>query len=197
MKSTPERGFNERFFGHDKASGRYISLWDRVNSYLKLRNRCINAGKSVIVKPRAEIKITDTAKLNLGDYSRISEYAYILMTKPNPVIEIGKYVVVGRNTIISAKELITIGDYTVIAPYCQIQDHDHLINREELITIQSFKTSPIEIGCDVWLSNSVHVLKGVKIGDGAVVGSGSVVTKDVDPYTVVAGVPAEFIKKRE
>ena len=53
-----------------------------------------------------------------------------------------------------------------------------------------------EIGNDVWIGNRALILQGVKIGDGAVVGAGSVVTKDVEPYTIVAGNPAKVIRKR-
>ena len=192
-----DASFNKKFFGTDKASGRRISFIDRLNSYFKLRNKRILSGRNVIIKPRAEIKITASAKLTIDDYSRISEYAFIFLTKPSPVVEIGKYVGIGRNTVIAAKEFIKIGDYSLIGPYCQIQDNDHLMKKGELITLQPFKTAPIEIGRDVWLGSGVKVLKGVKIGDGAVVGAGSVVTKDVEPYTIVAGTPARFIKKRE
>jgi len=55
---------------------------------------------------------------------------------------------------------------------------------------------PTQIGNDVWIGNGAIVLRGIKIGDGAVIGAGAVVTKDVDPYTVVVGAPAKPIKKR-
>lgn len=55
---------------------------------------------------------------------------------------------------------------------------------------------PTQIGNDVWIGNGAIVLRGIKIGDGAVIGAGAVVTKDVEPYTVVVGAPARPIKKR-
>ena len=53
-----------------------------------------------------------------------------------------------------------------------------------------------EIGNDVWIGNNVTIKYGVKIGDGAIIGSGAVVTKDVEPYSIVGGVPAKIIKYR-
>jgi phosphonate metabolism protein (transferase hexapeptide repeat family) len=55
---------------------------------------------------------------------------------------------------------------------------------------------PVEVGHDVWIGNGAIVLPGVTVGNGAVVGAGAVVTEDVPPYTVVAGVPAEPIRRR-
>jgi phosphonate metabolism protein (transferase hexapeptide repeat family) len=55
---------------------------------------------------------------------------------------------------------------------------------------------PVEVGHDVWIGHGAIVLPGVTVGNGAVVGAGAVVTKDVPPYTVVAGVPAEPVRRR-
>lgn len=60
----------------------------------------------------------------------------------------------------------------------------------------SFRKSPVVIGHDVWIGARVTILRGVTIGDGAIVAGGSVVTKDVEPYCVVGGVPARPIRKR-
>lgn len=67
---------------------------------------------------------------------------------------------------------------------------------EETTWIDEKKGVQIAIGNDVWIGNDVQIMEGVTIGDGAVVATGAVVTKDVKPYSVVAGVPAKEIKKR-
>lgn len=66
-------------------------------------------------------------------------------------------------------------------------------NRKNL---EKEEKAPIEIGNDVWIGCNVTIVRGVKIGDGAIIAAGSVVTKDVQPYTIVGGVPAKFIKHR-
>ena len=58
------------------------------------------------------------------------------------------------------------------------------------------RTSQIKIGNDVWIGSSVTILGGVEIGDGAIIAAGAVVTNDVEPYTIVGGVPAKVIRKR-
>lgn len=67
---------------------------------------------------------------------------------------------------------------------------------EETSYIERDKNIQIVIGNDVWIGNDVQIMEGVTIGDGAVVATGAIVTKDVEPYSVVAGVPAKEIKKR-
>ena len=62
------------------------------------------------------------------------------------------------------------------------------------VPFQPFKVTTV--GNDVWIGNRALILQGVNIGDGAIVGAGSVVTKDVEPYTIVAGNPAKVIRKR-
>ncbi len=62
--------------------------------------------------------------------------------------------------------------------------------------IDKEKKFVVNIGNDVWLGNNVMILDGVKISDGAVVGAGAVVTKDIEPYSIVGGVPAKLIRKR-
>ncbi len=54
----------------------------------------------------------------------------------------------------------------------------------------------VEIGNDVWIGNNVSILDGIRIGDGAIIGIGSIVTKDIEPYSIVGGVPARIIKMR-
>jgi maltose O-acetyltransferase len=87
---------------------------------------------------------------------------------------------------------IKIGNHVALGPEVSIFVAGHDYNYLNLP--DTFGT--VEIGNDVWIGGRTIVLGGVKIGDGAVVAAGSIVTKDVEPYSIVAGVPAKFMKKR-
>ena len=92
----------------------------------------------------------------------------------------------------------TIGSNVLMGPDVVIIDNSHsFAERDQLIKKQGYeRLKPIVIGDDVWIGTRVIVLPGVRIGTGAVIGAGAVVTKDVKPYTVVPGTPAHEIERR-
>lgn len=93
---------------------------------------------------------------------------------------------------------VKIGDRVLFGPNVHLYCPYHPLDPAKRNGLEGpEQTKPITIGNDVWLAGGVIVLPGVTIGDGCTVGAGSVVTKDVEPYTVVAGNPARVIKKLE
>ncbi len=93
---------------------------------------------------------------------------------------------------------IQIGNDVLIGPYCVVRSADHRFARLDVpIRNQGHQPGSIVIGNDVWISSHCVITKDVTIGDGAVVGAGAVVTKDVPPYSVVGGVPARVLKWRD
>lgn len=93
----------------------------------------------------------------------------------------------------------TIGKDVMIGPELMCYTTNHETTRTDIPMIdQGFsKTRPITIGDDVWIGSRVIILGGVNVGNGAVIGAGSVVTHDVPPYSVVGGNPARIIKSRK
>lgn len=91
------------------------------------------------------------------------------------------------------------GDNVMMAPDCIIYVRNHESSRLDIPMCEQGSTEerPVVIGNDVWIGGRVIILPGVKIGDGAIIGAGSVVTKDVSEYDVVAGNPARVIKNRK
>lgn len=113
-------------------------------------------------------------------------------------IEIGDHVTIGNGTIIYASKSggVTIGSNTAIAAQCYIIDMDHGTVAGKLIGEQPNSVAPVEIGEDVWLAANVTVLKGSKIGNGAVIGAKALVKGTVPPQAIAVGIPAKVIKYR-
>ncbi|MBE9179522.1 acyltransferase [Oculatella sp. LEGE 06141] len=111
-----------------------------------------------------------------------------------PKIHIGAHTYINRNTFIDASFSITIGQHCGIGPGCYITDHDH--GYVELLPplSQPLISQPTHIGNQVWIGANVTILKGVTIGNDAVIGAGSVVTKDIPERAIAVGVPAKVIR---
>ena len=116
---------------------------------------------------------------------------------PKGTLRIGDNVGISGTTI-SVSEAVTIGNNVLIGSGCLITDNDaHPMDAEKRRDIYNNKdvaTRPVVIDDDAFIGARSIILKGVNIGQGAVVGAGSVVTKDVPPHTIVAGNPAKIVK---
>ncbi len=109
-------------------------------------------------------------------------------------LTIGDGTFINSGTTISASQEVKIGKNCAIGNYCVIMDSDfHQVGDHTKPAVPK----PVVIEDGAWLAVRATVLKGVTIGRGAVVAAGAVVTKDVAPYTVVAGVPAKFLRAIE
>jgi len=112
-----------------------------------------------------------------------------------------KQISIGNNScfgINSRIGLVEIGDNVLMAPDCLIITDNHSFERKDLpIKAQGYSgNKKVVIDDDVWIGQRVIILGGVFIGKGAVIGAGSVVTKDIEAYTVNAGNPCKKIRDR-
>lgn len=113
-------------------------------------------------------------------------------------ITIGNRVYIGKSCVLASDTGITIGDNTMLAEFVSIIDADHGTEKNGIpIRDQNLKPAPITIGNDVWIGRGCAVLKGTTIGEGAVIGANSVVTRDIPPYAVACGVPARIVRYRQ
>lgn len=113
-------------------------------------------------------------------------------------VRLGNDVFINRGAIFMAPVGIKIGNNVLIGPYTLLNSGSHLYtSKSRLIDDQGHKYGEIVIEDDVWIGGHVCILPGVTISRGAVVAAGAVVNKSVSPYTVVGGVPAEVIGRRD
>ncbi|WP_315853885.1 acyltransferase [Crateriforma spongiae] len=112
-------------------------------------------------------------------------------------IELGNNVHVGSNATIRGDAGLRIGDHTHIARNCVIYTINHNYHGDRLPYDDTVVERPVDIGVAVWIGINVIVLPGVKIGDGAIVGAGSVVAGDVPALAIVVGNPAKVVKYRD
>jgi acetyltransferase-like isoleucine patch superfamily enzyme len=148
----------------------------------------------------------DTEKIVVGQHSRI--FGELLTFASGGEIRIGEWCYVGEGTRIWSAGLIEIGNRVLISHCANVFDNlTHPLNagaRHEQVR-QIFTSghprdvlleeSPVKICDDAWIGAGAMILRGVTVGKAAVVAAGAVVTKDVLPYSVVAGNPAVLIKK--
>lgn len=112
-------------------------------------------------------------------------------------LTLGEKVVMGRDNVVNAYLDVEIGGATIVADWVYVVDFDHRFDRLDLpIKDQGIVKSPVRIGRDVWIGEKASVLRGVDVGDGAVIASHCLVNRDVPPFSVVAGVPARVVRSR-
>jgi acetyltransferase-like isoleucine patch superfamily enzyme/coenzyme F420-reducing hydrogenase beta subunit len=135
----------------------------------------------LLLEPNAKMTVT-------GNYTMYAE-SYIRVIKNGELVLNSGFINEGVQITCASK--ITIGEGCVIARDVVIRDYD-----AHSIDLPNYKIAkPIELGKHVWIGNRAMILKGVKIGDGAVVAAGALVTKDVPINCIVGGVPAKVIKE--
>lgn len=136
-----------------------------------LKNLSNNVGKNVNLD--RNVNIINWDKISIGDNSGF-----------------------GMNSRIGS---VIIGNNVMMGPDCLILTKNHNFSNIYIpMTIQGYQNDkPVTIGDDVWIGQRVVILPGIKIGSHSIIGAGSVVTKDVDKYSVVAGNPARLIKQRK
>jgi acetyltransferase-like isoleucine patch superfamily enzyme len=166
----------------------FKNLISLILSMYYLRNA--NTGRLVMCRKKPSLLIK--GHLQIGSGTKI----WSQVNRTRLAVFSGAELNIGSDTFINgariaAKSKITIGNNVHIAPEVVIMDSD-FHDTADLDSVG--KSSSITIGNRVWIATRVIILKGVEIGEGAVIAAGSVVTKNVSANTLAGGVPAKFIK---
>lgn len=130
------------------------------------------------------------AGMHIEKHSRIHMWARFYEPKN---IRIGEGTIIGDHVFLDGRAVLTIGSHTSIASEVLIYNSEHDIEDENFTA----REENVTIGDYVFIGPRAIILPGVEVGDGAVVAAGAVVTKRVEPYTVVGGVPAKIIGERK
>ena len=163
------------------------------------RKRFAKCGEHLAIASSCVIR--GEQNISIGNYVGFghNNYLYAGIENEDVKIRIGNYVSFNSNVMLNADlgGNIRIGDNVLIGPNVVFRTANHIFSsREILIKEQGHEAGPINIGDDVWIAANVVIVPNVTIGRGAIVAAGAVVTKDVDDYSIVAGVPAKVIGKR-
>lgn len=186
------------------------SLFYQLISGIKLNTSNRLVGRIIIIKKNLLIRLLTRSKngeLIIGNNfkcnNKIKSNSIGLIQPcifniyaPNSKIIIGDNVGISGSTI-CATTSVTIGDNVLIGSGCLISDTDsHPIDWEDRLYDRNEKTrkAPIVIEDNVFIGARSIILKGITVGEGAVIGAGSVVSKDVPPYSIVCGNPARVVK---
>ena len=149
-------------------------------------------GKHSVVHRSARMDTPPYRKFSLGDYSVIESFACINNAVGDVII--GDHTRIGlHNTIIGP---VTIGSHVNLAQGITVTALNHNFeDSDKRIDEQGVSTTPVTIEDDIWIGANAVILPGVTIGNHSVVAAGAVVTKNVPPHSLVAGVPAKIIKQ--
>jgi acetyltransferase-like isoleucine patch superfamily enzyme len=143
-----------------------------------------------------QIQIGRRGRVRFGRFAWLGDGTKIRCHEGEVVI--GEKTVLGQECTISAYHRVRIGEQCVVADRAMFIDFDHNVTEvERPIRLQGIYKRDVEVGSNVWVGYGACILRGVRVGDNSIVGSNSVVTRDVPANSVVGGVPAKVIRTRE
>ena len=147
----------------------------------------------------SKLEVTWPHKVSLGERCSL-EYSVNMNAAGSYTegisIEIGDGTFIGHGCEFNTTSKVTVGQHCLIAAGTRFIDHDHGMDPGSRMIDQPETHAKIVVGSDVWIGANCIVLKGVTIGDGAVLAAGAVLTTSVPPYAVYGGIPARLIRMR-
>jgi acetyltransferase-like isoleucine patch superfamily enzyme len=183
---------------HGMLTPRYGVLLARLarRRWLSLAGRRLVLDGIAFIGPRVRLQIGRNGRVELGRWSWVGHGTKIRCHEG--VVSIGAKTVLGQECTVSAYQHVSIGRECVIADRVMLIDFDHgAVEVDRPVRLQGIYKRDVRVGHNVWIGYGACVLRGVTIGDNAIVGTSAVVTRDVPANAVVAGVPARVVRMRE
>ncbi len=177
-------------------SFKYIRLLVRLVRRKLWLGRRLALDGICFIGPGVVLQVGEGARIELGRWSWLGHGTKLRCHEG--VVSIGAKTVMGQECTISAFQHVSIGRECVIADRVMFIDFDHgMVEVERPIRVQGIYKRDVNVGNNVWIGYGACILRGVTVGDNAVIGTNSVVTKDVPANAVVGGMPAKLIRMRE
>src|SRR4051812_6149583 len=135
-------------------------------------------------------------RLDVGEHTLLEPHVWL--TLPDPArVRIGSGTFLNIGVMVAAMELVEIGDHCMFANGCFVTDANHRFDRlDQPVTWQGFTSKgPTRVGDNVWCGANVVITSGVTVGERCVIGANSVVTPDLPPFSIAAGVPARVLRR--
>ena len=143
-----------------------------------------------------ELQIAKRGTIRFGRFVWIGDRTKIRCHEGEVIV--GQKSVLGQECTISAYRHVRIGEQCVIADRAMFIDFDHgVVEVERPIRLQGIYKRDVNVGSNVWVGYGACVLRGVRVGDNSVIGTNSVLTKDIPANAVVGGVPARLLRMRD
>lgn len=180
---------------HRMVSWKYARLIVKLG-WLKLRwGKRLQLDGLAFVCPGVKLEIGKDAVLRLGRWSWIGHGCKVRVHEGE--VEVGAKTVIGQECTISAYQHVSIGRECIVADRVMLIDFDHgVVEADRPIRLQGIYKRDVRVGHNVWIGYGACFLRGVTVGDNAIVGTSSVVTRDVPANAVVCGQPARVIRFR-
>jgi acetyltransferase-like isoleucine patch superfamily enzyme len=167
-------------------------LWRRL---LTPAGRRWQTDGMLFLGPRLQLQTGRQGQIRFGRFAWIGHGSKIRCHEG--IVEIGPKTVVGQDCTISAYQRVSIGQQCVIADRALFIDFDHNVaDPEQPIRKQGIYKRDVVVGSNVWIGYGAQILRGVTVGDNAIIGASSVVTRDIPANAVAAGSPARVLRMR-
>lgn len=188
--------------------GIYYKLFIKTDGLLFVGKKCslkyihkIKAGKTLTIGDYVEINALSKHGIIIGDNVSILKNSIIECT--GVLRNIGEGLIIGNNVgiaqgcFIQVRGRVKIGDNVIFGPNVSVFSENHNFESIDVpIKDQGENRKGVEIEENVWIGTGAIILDGVKVGRGSIIAAGSIVNKDILPYSIAAGIPAKVIKTR-
>lgn len=185
---------NKYYAAQLKSMGKNV----RIGYGVKIVNpQYISIGDDVLIDDHVTLIARGPGGLSIGSHIHINDRVYLDTEREDGYINVHDHVYIGTGTTLFGHYGMEIGEHALLAQNITITPYSHIFeDPNDYIINQGGHSKKVTIGKDSYLGMNVCVLYSADIGDGSVIGSGSVVVKPIPPYSVAVGNPAKVIRKR-